>query len=189
MLVLCNVLFRVRKKRKKKTCQHYTACVYASSLNTGVLEIPAALPSHAGRYTCSARNPAGVAHKHVTVTVQGRAARDQLARLLPTHCENSRGSLRVSPPPPVPCWQFQSLQKLGQWLRRYKWCCITGLFCRAKFKVFPGRPLLGKERAFRSPQVMTQSDLVSAAAAHHDACFLNWKHQSRKPLRPPAESG
>ncbi|XP_075903122.1 hemicentin-1 [Nelusetta ayraudi] len=39
-------------------------------LPTGVLEITAALPSHAGRYTCSARNPAGVAHKHITVTVQ-----------------------------------------------------------------------------------------------------------------------
>lgn len=41
-------------------------------LIAGVLEITAALPSHAGRYTCSARNPAGVAHKHITVTVQGK---------------------------------------------------------------------------------------------------------------------
>ncbi|KAM9858177.1 hemicentin-1 [Aulostomus maculatus] len=39
-------------------------------LPTGVLEIMAALPSHAGRYTCSARNPAGVAHKHISLTVQ-----------------------------------------------------------------------------------------------------------------------
>uniref|UniRef100_A0A3Q2GH42 Hemicentin-1 n=1 Tax=Cyprinodon variegatus TaxID=28743 RepID=A0A3Q2GH42_CYPVA len=39
-------------------------------LPTGVLEITAALPSHAGRYTCSARNPAGVAHKHISLTVQ-----------------------------------------------------------------------------------------------------------------------
>ncbi|CAL8343147.1 unnamed protein product [Lota lota] len=39
-------------------------------LPTGVLEILAAVPSHAGRYTCSARNPVGVAHKHVTLTVQ-----------------------------------------------------------------------------------------------------------------------
>nr|XP_015827628.2 hemicentin-1 [Nothobranchius furzeri] len=38
-------------------------------LPTGVLEIIAALPSHAGRYTCSAHNPAGVAHKHITLTV------------------------------------------------------------------------------------------------------------------------
>ncbi|XP_072244443.1 hemicentin-1 [Leuresthes tenuis] len=38
-------------------------------LPTGVLEITAALPSHAGRYTCSARNPAGVAHKHISLTV------------------------------------------------------------------------------------------------------------------------
>lgn len=41
-------------------------CIFA-----GVLEITAAVPSHAGRYTCSARNPAGVAHKHITLTVQG----------------------------------------------------------------------------------------------------------------------
>ncbi|XP_041856289.1 hemicentin-1 [Melanotaenia boesemani] len=39
-------------------------------LPTGVLEITAALPSHAGRYTCSAHNPAGVAHKHISLTVQ-----------------------------------------------------------------------------------------------------------------------
>ncbi|XP_032434339.1 hemicentin-1 [Xiphophorus hellerii] len=39
-------------------------------LPTGVLEILATLPSHAGRYTCSARNPAGVAHKHISLTVQ-----------------------------------------------------------------------------------------------------------------------
>ncbi|XP_024909219.1 hemicentin-1 [Cynoglossus semilaevis] len=39
-------------------------------LPTGVLEITAALPSHAGRYTCSAQNPAGVAHKHVSLSVQ-----------------------------------------------------------------------------------------------------------------------
>ncbi|KAE8292435.1 Hemicentin-1 [Larimichthys crocea] len=39
-------------------------------LPTGVLEITAAAPSHAGRYTCSARNPAGVAHKHISLTVQ-----------------------------------------------------------------------------------------------------------------------
>ncbi|XP_061672486.1 hemicentin-1 [Syngnathoides biaculeatus] len=39
-------------------------------LPTGVLEITAVLPRHAGRYTCSARNAAGVAHKHVLLTVQ-----------------------------------------------------------------------------------------------------------------------
>nr|XP_057926871.1 hemicentin-1 [Doryrhamphus excisus] len=38
-------------------------------LPTGVLQITGALPSHAGRYTCSARNPAGVAHKHISLTV------------------------------------------------------------------------------------------------------------------------
>ncbi|XP_059193550.1 hemicentin-1 [Centropristis striata] len=39
-------------------------------LPTGVLEITAVVPSHAGRYTCSARNPAGVAHKHISLSVQ-----------------------------------------------------------------------------------------------------------------------
>ncbi|XP_077377558.1 hemicentin-1 [Festucalex cinctus] len=39
-------------------------------LPTGVLEIISVLPSHAGRYTCSARNAAGVAHKHISLTVQ-----------------------------------------------------------------------------------------------------------------------
>ncbi|XP_039476218.1 hemicentin-1 [Oreochromis aureus] len=38
-------------------------------LPTGELEITAALPSHAGKYTCSARNPAGVAHKHISLSV------------------------------------------------------------------------------------------------------------------------
>ncbi|XP_072488821.1 hemicentin-2 isoform X7 [Notamacropus eugenii] len=37
---------------------------------TGALEIGQALPIHTGRYTCTARNAAGVAHKHVTLTVQ-----------------------------------------------------------------------------------------------------------------------
>lgn len=40
--------------------------------NAGMLEITAAKPSHSGRYTCSARNPAGVAHKHISLTVQGK---------------------------------------------------------------------------------------------------------------------
>ncbi|XP_035116299.2 hemicentin-2 isoform X2 [Callithrix jacchus] len=42
---------------------------YRVSLS-GALEIGQALPIHAGRYTCSARNSAGVAHKHVVLTVQ-----------------------------------------------------------------------------------------------------------------------
>ncbi|XP_012495163.1 PREDICTED: hemicentin-2 [Propithecus coquereli] len=37
---------------------------------SGALEIGQALPIHAGRYTCTARNSAGVAHKHVVLTVQ-----------------------------------------------------------------------------------------------------------------------
>uniref|UniRef100_H0XY66 Ig-like domain-containing protein n=1 Tax=Otolemur garnettii TaxID=30611 RepID=H0XY66_OTOGA len=37
---------------------------------SGALEIRQALPIHTGRYTCTARNSAGVAHKHVVLTVQ-----------------------------------------------------------------------------------------------------------------------
>ncbi|XP_075415669.1 hemicentin-2 [Tenrec ecaudatus] len=36
----------------------------------GALEIGQALPIHSGRYTCTARNSAGVAHKQVVLTVQ-----------------------------------------------------------------------------------------------------------------------
>ncbi|XP_037392153.1 hemicentin-2 isoform X1 [Pygocentrus nattereri] len=38
-------------------------------LPTGVLEVLSASLSHAGRYTCTARNPVGVAHKHITLAV------------------------------------------------------------------------------------------------------------------------
>lgn len=38
----------------------------------GALEIGQALPVHTGRYTCTAQNSAGVARKHVVLTVQGR---------------------------------------------------------------------------------------------------------------------
>lgn len=41
----------------------------------GALEIGQALPIHTGRYTCTAQNSAGVAHKHVALTVQGRVPR------------------------------------------------------------------------------------------------------------------
>ncbi|XP_039085354.1 hemicentin-2 [Hyaena hyaena] len=37
---------------------------------SGALEIGQALPIHAGRYTCTARNPVGVAHKHVVLAVR-----------------------------------------------------------------------------------------------------------------------
>lgn len=39
---------------------------------TGALEIEQALPIHAGRYTCTARNSVGVARKHMVLTVQGK---------------------------------------------------------------------------------------------------------------------
>lgn len=44
-------------------------------LPAGALEIRQALPIHAGRYTCTAQNAAGVAHKHMVLTVQGRVLR------------------------------------------------------------------------------------------------------------------
>lgn len=50
-------------------------CVRRCIPPAGALEIGQALPIHAGRYTCTARNPAGVAHKHVFLTVRGRVAR------------------------------------------------------------------------------------------------------------------
>uniref|UniRef100_A0A452F193 Hemicentin 2 n=1 Tax=Capra hircus TaxID=9925 RepID=A0A452F193_CAPHI len=37
---------------------------------SGALEIGQALPIHSGRYTCTARNAAGMTHKHVVLTVQ-----------------------------------------------------------------------------------------------------------------------
>lgn len=42
---------------------------------TGALEIGQALPIHTGRYTCTARNAAGMAHKHVVLTVRGERPR------------------------------------------------------------------------------------------------------------------
>ncbi|XP_060737332.1 hemicentin-1 isoform X1 [Tachysurus vachellii] len=38
-------------------------------LPTGMLEILAVNPTHAGRYTCRAQNPAGVARKHISLSV------------------------------------------------------------------------------------------------------------------------
>nr|XP_020731255.1 hemicentin-2-like [Odocoileus virginianus texanus] len=39
-------------------------------LPSGALEIGQALPIHTGRYTCTAHNAAGIAHKHVVLTVR-----------------------------------------------------------------------------------------------------------------------
>ena len=54
-------------------CVFLQCCQCCVCFYPGVLEIIAAVPSHAGRYTCSARNPAGTAHKHVTLTVHGES--------------------------------------------------------------------------------------------------------------------
>lgn len=94
-------LLYIIQSTKKKSIEkkiHLTTYVSASSFHTGVLEITAALPSHAGRYTCSARNPAGVSHKHITVTVQGRSTETSwLRRRFLTQRANSWSSFRVSP--------------------------------------------------------------------------------------------
>lgn len=50
--------------------------------STGALEIRQALPIHASRYTCTARSSAGVAHKHMVLTVQGKRPRGQTAMAL-----------------------------------------------------------------------------------------------------------
>lgn len=39
---------------------------------TGPVEILSAELSHAGRYTCTAKNAAGSTHRHVQLTVQGK---------------------------------------------------------------------------------------------------------------------
>lgn len=39
---------------------------------TGPVEITSAELSHAGRYSCTAKNAAGSTHRHVQLTVQGK---------------------------------------------------------------------------------------------------------------------
>lgn len=41
-------------------------------LYSGQVEIPSAQLSHAGRYTCTAKNIAGSTQRHVQLTVQGK---------------------------------------------------------------------------------------------------------------------
>lgn len=70
----------------------------------GALEIGQALPIHAGRYTCTARNAVGVAHKHVVLTVRGMCPLVQTAMAL--RAEGTGGELedslgaKISPPCP-----------------------------------------------------------------------------------------
>lgn len=83
--------------------------------DAGVLEITAALPSHAGRYTCSARNPAGVAHKHISLTVQGR--------LYKTCCQSlsnhNKWEEHTNPNHVLVC-ALKSCQRSDQWRRKCK---------------------------------------------------------------------
>ncbi|XP_025060802.1 hemicentin-2 [Alligator sinensis] len=51
-------------------------------LPTGALEINQAMPVHAGRYTCTARNAAGMAHKHLLLAVQEPPVVKPLPRLM-----------------------------------------------------------------------------------------------------------
>lgn len=70
---------------------------------TGALEIGQVLPIHAGRYTCTARNVAGVAHKHVVLTVQGKALARSHQIPLPTRPLGEETRLRGVPGTSVPC--------------------------------------------------------------------------------------
>ncbi|KAM5299409.1 LOW QUALITY PROTEIN: hemicentin-2 [Ctenodactylus gundi] len=78
---------------------------------SGALEIGQALPIHAGRYTCTARNAAGVARKHVELTVQASpvvkplpsVARVAVAEEVLLSCEVS------GVPRPTVTWQKEGL--------------------------------------------------------------------------------
>uniref|UniRef100_A0A4X1TD56 Hemicentin-2 n=1 Tax=Sus scrofa TaxID=9823 RepID=A0A4X1TD56_PIG len=69
---------------------------------SGALEIGQALPIHAGRYTCTARNAVGVAHKHVVLTVRGMCPLVQTKEVL-LPCEAS------GIPRPSITWQREGL--------------------------------------------------------------------------------
>ena len=98
---------------------------------TGALEIGQALPIHASRYTCTARSSAGVAHKHVVLTVQGKHPPGQTAVALGAGklvegqriLREKRNSPPVSSFPtfPEPLVPFSSLSLRcsdGPWLER-----------------------------------------------------------------------
>uniref|UniRef100_G3UHY1 Ig-like domain-containing protein n=1 Tax=Loxodonta africana TaxID=9785 RepID=G3UHY1_LOXAF len=77
----------------------------------GALEIRQALPIHAGRYTCTARNSAGVAHKHVVLNVQA----SPVVKPLPSIVQVVAGEEVVLPcealgiPRPSITWQKEGL--------------------------------------------------------------------------------
>ncbi|XP_069861249.1 hemicentin-2 [Dipodomys merriami] len=80
-------------------------------LPSGALQIEHALPIHTGRYTCTANNSAGVARKHVALTVQASPVVKPLpsvveaveAREVLLPCE------AVGAPPPTISWQKEGL--------------------------------------------------------------------------------
>lgn len=47
-------------------------------VSTGPVEITSAELSHAGRYSCTAKNAAGSTHRHVQLTVQGKVDQNTL---------------------------------------------------------------------------------------------------------------
>ncbi|VTJ68807.1 Hypothetical predicted protein [Marmota monax] len=80
-------------------------------LPSGALEIGQALPIHAGRYTCTARNSAGVARKHVVLAVHA----SPVVKLLPSEVRVVAGEEALLPceasgvPRPSVTWQKEGL--------------------------------------------------------------------------------
>ncbi|XP_058380273.1 hemicentin-2 [Diceros bicornis minor] len=78
---------------------------------SGALEIGQALPIHTGRYTCTARNSAGVARKHVVLTVQA----SPVVKPLPSVVRAAAGEEVLLPceasgiPRPGIAWQREGL--------------------------------------------------------------------------------
>lgn len=69
----------------------------------GALEIRQALPAHSGHYTCTARSAAGMARKHLRLTVHGmHGSRVLLLRVLCSLPIHSNGALPYSSQNPLP---------------------------------------------------------------------------------------
>ncbi|XP_010226739.1 PREDICTED: hemicentin-2-like, partial [Tinamus guttatus] len=80
-------------------------------LPTGALEIPQALPVHAGRYTCTARNAAGAAHKHLLLAVHEPPVLKPLPGMVMVMVNASAAlSCEASGvPPPAITWQKEGV--------------------------------------------------------------------------------
>lgn len=100
----------------------------------GALEIEQALPIHAGRYTCTARNSVGVARKHMVLTVQGKDP--SWAHLRPQGKGNRTGSTVGASAPDVP-----SLTRLIPSLDSLRDSRLPAAFLLAREPLFPS-PLI-----------------------------------------------